>query len=236
MRVLESGGRVEWTMIEPYYEHAGITIYHGDCRDIITHVEADVVLTDTPYGLGRLTGMHKGSNDYASYDDTYENVRDVIIPTVCNIIGLFGCVVVTPGNRHAWLYPQPDSLGCFYMPAATSVQRFGNLDAQPILYYGRPHRKSGPMGHACSWKLTERAVVNGHPCPKPERAWRMLLATVSCEASVILDPFMGSGTTLVAAKELGRKAIGIEIEEKYCEIAAKRLSQEVLPFFQKGIK
>ena len=212
----------------PYYDHAGITIYHGDCRDVLPDVTADCVVTDPPYGLGVLAGIHKGSNDYASYDDTYEQVRDVIVPIVCSLIKAVSCVVLTPGNRCAWLYPQPDSIGCFFMPAATSVQRFGNLDAQPILYYGRPHRTCGPMGMPCSWRLTERAEKNGHPCPKPERAWRALVSTVTRDASVILDPFMGSGTTLRAAKDLGRRAIGIEIEERYCEIAAKRLAQERL--------
>jgi site-specific DNA-methyltransferase (adenine-specific) len=78
--------------------------------------------------------------------------------------------------------------------------------------------------------LTETTEQNGHPCPKPYSAWRWLLERCSDENTVVLDPFCGSGTTLVAAKDLGLRAIGIEIEEHYCEIAAKRLSQEVLTF------
>ena len=70
----------------PYYDHAGITIYHGDCRDVLPDVTADCVVTDPPYGLGVLAGIHEGSNDYASYDDTYEKVRDVIVPIVCSLI------------------------------------------------------------------------------------------------------------------------------------------------------
>ena len=77
--------------------------------------------------------------------------------------------------------------------------------------------------------MTERPGISGHPCPKPLKAWTWLLTKGSVESSdTILDPFMGSGTTLRAAKDLGRKAIGIEIEERYCEVAAKRMSQSVM--------
>lgn len=74
------------------------------------------------------------------------------------------------------------------------------------------------------------ATPNGHPCPKSEQWARWLIKRATDDSAVICDPFMGSGTTIKAAKDLGRSAIGIEIEEKYCEIAAKRLSQEVFDF------
>jgi site-specific DNA-methyltransferase (adenine-specific) len=76
----------------------------------------------------------------------------------------------------------------------------------------------------------EAAEKNGHPCPKPIGQWKWLVNRATVVGDSILDPFMGSGTTLRAAKDLGRKAIGIEIEERYCEIAANRLRQEVLLF------
>ena len=81
---------------------------------------------------------------------------------------------------------------------------------------------------------TEQPEKNGHPCPKPINAWKSIMCNSSLEGHTILDPFMGSGTTLRAAKDLGRKAIGIEIDEKYCEIAAKRMAQEVFCFHTEG--
>jgi site-specific DNA-methyltransferase (adenine-specific) len=110
------------------------------------------------------------------------------------------------------------------------MARGGFTTMQPILYYGKDYRAGKgalPSGKA----VTEASEKNGHPCPKPIGAWSWLLDKVSQEGETVVDPFMGSGTTLRAAKDLGRKAIGIEISEEYCEIAATRLSQEVLPLF-----
>jgi hypothetical protein len=79
-----------------------------------------------------------------------------------------------------------------------------------------------------SLTTNERPESSEHPCPKPTNAWSWLLNRASLPCEIILDPFLGSGTTAYCAKKLGRKCIGIEIEEKYCEIAAKRCSQMVL--------
>jgi DNA modification methylase len=82
------------------------------------------------------------------------------------------------------------------------------------------------------WRMVPPADVKGHPCPYPEMLPSRCIAATTMPDDTVLEPFCGSGTTLLAAKELGRRAIGIEIEERYCEIAAKRLSQEVLPLEQ----
>ena len=81
---------------------------------------------------------------------------------------------------------------------------------------------------ADSYRSTEQTEKNGHPCPKPIGQWKWLLKRTSLEGWTILDPFLGSGTTAVAAKQLGRNYIGIEISEKYCKIANDRLRQDIL--------
>jgi 16S rRNA G966 N2-methylase RsmD len=230
--------------VKPYYEdqRSGIVIYHGDCREILHHVgRVDAVITDPPYGVKgdqnsatakraawSISGSRK-KNDYGSFEDSPEYVRDVIIPAFTAALSMAKRGIVTTGNRCITMYPMPDSFGVFWQPASVGLQRWGRADAQPILYYGSFPRDARQIpGTSCSYRLTESPEINGHPCPKPIDAWKKLVLVASLENETILDPFMGSGTTLIAAKNLGRKAIGIELEEKYCEIAAKRLSQEVL--------
>ena len=96
----------------------------------------------------------------------------------------------------------------------------------PILYYGRDWR-AGKCARPTGRQVTERAEDNGHPCPKPLKAWTWLVDKVTPEGDTVLDPFCGYGTTLIAALETGRKAVGVEIEERYCELAARRCSQEM---------
>jgi DNA modification methylase len=216
----------------PYYEQDGIIIYNADCRDVLPLVDVadSLVLTDPPYGINGAKGLggQRARGDYAGgFDDTSEYIQSVVVPVITWFIANAKCVVVTPGNAHFSAYPQPDSFGVFYQPAAVGLQPFGNVDAQPILYYGTAG--GGRMGKPCSYVLTESPERNGHPCPKPFNAWRRLLATVARPGQCVVDPFMGSGTTLVAAKRMGHRAVGIELEERYCEIAAKRLAQGALP-------
>lgn len=221
-------------MIKPYYEEPDITIYHGDCRDILPHLgSVDLVLTDPPYGIGKMVSgtmsnarLHK--TKYASFIDSEDYVKSVCIPAIEKCLMISKRMILTPGSRCLKFYPQWDSFGVFYAPANVSMQRWGSGDCWPILYYGKPY-DIGKKIHKCSYVLTEPPSSKFHPCAKPIKIWKKILETRSQTTDIILDPFMGSGTTLRAAKDLGRKAIGIEIEEKYCEIAVRRLRQEVLP-------
>ena len=218
----------------PYYDHAGITIYHADCRDVIGELEADVVVTDPPFGIDGGVGSNRrrGRGDYQAtgWEDTPAYIRDVCVPVLVELIDGVGRVVFTPGTNHLadYVAMRPTkTIGCFWTPAAPGFTAWGYSTFTPILYYGsdpRAGKGQSPNGR----KVLERSEGVAHPCPKPYPAWRWLVDKASLEGETVLDPFMGSGTTLVAAKNLGRKAIGIEIEERYCEIAAERLAQEVM--------
>ena len=219
---------------KPYYDHAGITIYHGDCREILPLLpKVDLVLTDPPYGVNGGSGTkgiarsHK--HCYLSIPDSPEWVKAEVIPRFCECLEICERAIVTPGSIVFCSYPQPDSFGSLVQWACVGMQKWGRADSQPIFYYGR-YPRVGKTISFCSFNSTRPPEDNGHPCPKPIGVWKSLLSKGSLEGETVLDPFMGSGTTLRAAKDLGRKAIGIEIEEKYCEIAAKRMSQEVFDF------
>lgn len=221
--------------MKPYYEHAGITIYHGDCREVLPTLteKVDLVLTDPPYGInlgvaersGKM--MKHGNSSYTLFDDTPDYVQRTVVPVIEECIGLATRVAVTSGIRNMFLYPNPTTVWVLHWPNGAGLGRWSAFNCwQPVLLYGDGPKRVGSIPD--TFTTTEQAERNGHPCPKPLRLWSKLLAAVSCEGELILDPFMGSGTTLRAAKDLGRRAIGIEIEERYCEIAAKRLAQEVL--------
>jgi site-specific DNA-methyltransferase (adenine-specific) len=222
--------------VTPYYSEDGITIYHGDCREILPTFpdkSFDLVLTDPPYGIngGRGgTSKKRGRGNYVgaftAEMDTAEYVAEAIVPIVKECLRRSRSGIVTPGNKNLCLYPQPDGFGVMFQPQGSGAQRWGWVDGQPIFYYGVSPTQGIPPLTACSFRVTASdETKNGHPCPKPLSFWKKLLEKGSRSGELVLDPFMGSGTTLVAAKQLGRKAVGIEIEEKYCEIAVKRLAQ-----------
>jgi site-specific DNA-methyltransferase (adenine-specific) len=219
---------------EPYFQDEHCTIYHGDCRELLPDLSADVIITDPPYGVefeGKQTKSTKRRGQgYLSLVDSAEYVTDVVVPLVQSWVDQGMRIILTPGSRNMFAYPKPDAVGTIFFPAGAGFGRWGFTCSQPIFYYGRdPYLATGQGQRPDSFASTESAPDNGHPCPKPINTMRWLVTKGSLPGETILDPFMGSGTTLRAAKDLGRKAIGIEIEERYCEIAAKRLQQSVLP-------
>ena len=190
--------------MQPYYSHAGITIYHGDCRDILPHVTADVVVTDPPYpGL--------------DYEWAYVPIETLTLPRT---------------GWYFWMQPPvlfPLPFTAMHVWSKSNVYLGDKETWEAIYEVGGKRVGSVIRDGAINCDISAQMlgdIFYKHPTQKPARLMRKLIART---VGMILDPFMGSGTTLVAAKQLGRKAIGIEIEERYCEIAVKRLAQEVLP-------
>lgn len=213
-----------------YYKDDYATIYLGKSQEIIPNIKEkiDLVLTDPPYGINGGAGTRsrdraKGKYSEDLFEDTPENVKNVIVPIVELCIKKFGRVILTPGFNNIFYYPKPISFGCFYQPATVGLQHWGFCDSQPIFYYGKsPY--SGRACYPCSYMVNEKPFCKLHPCSKPLNIWKkMLLSGSSSTEDTVLDPFGGAGTTAVAAKELGRKSIIIECNEKYCELAARSL-------------
>jgi site-specific DNA-methyltransferase (adenine-specific) len=221
-------------MTQPYYDHGGITIYHGDCREVLP-LDADLVLTDPPYGIawqqhgGGKTGKSRGMRKHAPIiGDGDVALRDEVLTRLADkpaaVFGSFRAPF-PPGVIQVLIYRKTPDAGL-----VGSVTGF-RTDVEPIFLVGpwptarKPH-SSAVLASRIGLQIL--AAPGLHPHAKPADVLGKLLHAMP--AGTVLDPFMGSGTTLRAAKDLGRKAIGIEIEERYCEIAARRLEQEVLDF------
>jgi DNA modification methylase len=194
----------------------GITLYLGDCREILPTLDnIDAVVTDPPYGVGI---------EYGLIEDTEDFVISTVIPVIETCRLLAKRVILTSGIKHLFHYPKPTHIGSIYYPCGSGLNSWGFTCWQPILYYGKdPYGGSGSKPD--SFSATDGAEKIDHPCPKPIGQMRKILARSTLLGELICDPFMGSGTTGVAAIELGRKFVGIEIEQKYFDISCKRISQ-----------
>lgn len=207
----------------PYYQDGMVTIYCGDCREILpTLGPVDVVITDPPYGINHSSAHGASWANTSIAGDADTSLRDAVLGPFSNVAA-FG-TWKTP--------PLPGTVTCLVWDKGPA---FGMGDlAVPwkpsweLVYI----KGSGWSGRRDEGVLRGKIVVSWesrgrlHPHEKPADILQRIIT--KAREGTVLDPFMGSGTTLVAAKNLGRKAIGIEIEERYCEIAAKRCSQEVL--------
>jgi site-specific DNA-methyltransferase (adenine-specific)/modification methylase len=205
------------------------TLYLGDCLEILPTLGlVDALVTDPPYGvaLGDCKNNNRERNGYESFSDTPEYVAASVVPAVMMALAIAKRGLLTPGIRNMWCYPKPKHVGSIYYPAAAGCNSWGFSCWQPIFFYGNdPHGGKGSKPD--SFQSTEAAEANGHPCPKPIRQMIWMLNRASLAHETILDPFMGSGTTGVAAIQLGRKFIGIEREPKYFKIACERIEQAV---------
>lgn len=217
-------------MKKAYYDHKGITIYHGDCKEILPELpKMGLILTDPPYNAKNI-GPNKRVYEGMVMQLPEEEYKKFCFDWFKIANG--SRIVFTPGIANTHFYPQPKWQLCWHKPASVSFNRMGGFNAwEPIFVYGETKKvKLGQDYILANTMNFNKGPEKNHPCPKPIRLWNYLVMKFSTEEETVLDPFLGSGTTLWCCKDLGRKGVGIEIEEKYCEIAAKRLSQEVFDF------
>lgn len=206
--------------MKPYYSERGIEIYLGDCREILPQLDkVDLVLTDPPYGLGRK--LHDGGTWSTNpiYDAmTKWDIAPVDNALLLSVVALGGHAIVWGGNY----FTLPPSRCWLSWKKINSVQTMADIELAWTNFDANARQFE---------EIVNSDGKRGHPTQKPLSlmAWCIAQADRNEGATqTILDPFMGSGTTLRAAKDLGRSAIGIEICEAYCEIAVQRLRQEVL--------
>lgn len=204
------------TLPTPYYQDDAVQIFHGDCRELLPLMpKVDLVLTDPPYGVAKAEWDAVALWDWLPLAARCASKSLAIMPGIANLSALPSEV---EGQIYRWMF----SIRIINSTTRGAIG-FGNWIACAI------YSREGVSVYSCDQDATEIAIrgeMPEHPSPKPYAAMRWLVARLP--GDTILDPFMGSGTTLRAAKDLGRKAIGIEIEERYCEIAAKRMAQTVM--------
>lgn len=224
----------------PYYQDSAVTIFHGDCRDILPQLRADFVVTDPPYNAGKNYG--ETTNDRREWPEWVAWLDELMALAAAPEALMF---LSQTAYRHYIRHSSRnvDWSAIWFKPLSMAVCAAPFMPHyEHIVYFGA--RKKGQRRHADGTFVkhsdpgfgSDVFTANvehgkprmGHPTPKPLVLMRDIISRIE-QDSVILDPFMGRGTTLRAAKDLGRKAIGIEINESYCERAAEWMSQAVLP-------
>jgi hypothetical protein len=216
-------------MTAPYYQDDLVTLYHGDCREVTAWLEADVLVTDPPYGRAWKSGQFSNARKPAETQITGDHsaaARDDILAMWGDRPALvFGSWRVTRprkvNNRLIWHKAAnlPGMRTQAWFAADEEIYQIGTG------FTGKPEQNVLVTHERRDGAAGEVARV-GHPTPKPVGLMERLIA--KCPSGVVADPFTGSGSTLLAAKTLGRTAIGVEIDERYCEIAARRLAQDTL--------
>lgn len=232
----------------PYYQRDGITIYHGDAIDFIRDLpDVDAVVTDPPYGIinkfgtSTLYGKRTMQFGFDQPDGTMERVAEIvdIAAAKAKALHLF-CDpdhygnIATQVRKHGYTVkpwarvkkcPPPPMPGNWW-PSAFELAMYAY---RPGAWFGDQSGKRCNVYACDGYRHGIRADEKvDHPTQKWLPMIEYIVNTIVPKGGSCVDPFMGSGTTLVAARNCGRQAIGIEVEERYCEIAAKRLSQGVL--------
>lgn len=206
----------------PYYQDDYVTIYHGDCRGILPSLEHSSAIVTDPVWPNATVALVGAENPVALFSEMWQacvSPQRAAVQIGCDTPPWFLSCITLPFFRHCWL----------------EVARVGYkgrllMTGDVALLFGEPP-KSQPGKHVIPGKYIDAdssGKQSDHPCPRKLNHVLWLIKWWCEQQDVVVDPFMGSGTTLRAAKNLGHQAIGIEIEERYCEMAAGRMAQEML--------
>ena len=184
----------------------------------------DLALLDPPYNVGKDYGGH---NDEMPIDEYAKWCRTWFaeLQRICK------CILITPsrGKMSMWIseVAAPYDILCWYKPNSCTNGHASKLMVwEPIFVYGKPYKR--PSHDFYHVSISVQRGVGNHPCPKSLKLFKKILLDFTNEGDKIIDPFLGSGTTAVAAKYLGRKCLGIEKNKDYCEISKLRLQQDLL--------
>lgn len=233
----------------PYYSQDNLTIYHGDAREILPSLGSGIarlILTDPPYNVSEddadikdLHGnaVYGGQRDFGQWDREWDPM-DLLVPAE-RLLYTGGSLIAFCSDWLLSHYKQYDLLKSrgtmvwdkvnappSYRPGYMSYTEWIvwlQKPGAPIVWNG-----GGAVSNILRFNRCSGGERTAHPTQKPLDLIENLMARHSHKGDLIIDPYMGSGTTLRAAKNLGRRAIGIELDERWCELAAKRLGQDVL--------
>lgn len=219
-------------MTEPYYQDDQVTLYCGDCLEIDAWLKADVLVTDPPYGMAFQSG-HRAESFAPISGDKDTTVRDDALTQWAHT-----------GQRQraaacfgTWRANRPDGVKQVLIwnkrgvgPGMGDLSMAFGSSHEEIYLIGEWRKRATRRGSVITTESSPSELTTriGHPTPKPVGLMEILIE--AAPVGVIADPFAGGGSTLVAARNLGRNAIGVEVEERYCDLIAKRLDQLAFDF------
>ena len=210
-----------------YYEDEFVELHHGDCRAIRGWTLADVLVTDPPYGIAWKKGENRKAKSKAHagiQNDGDTSARDEVLEMwgdrPAAVFGSWRAPKLA-NVKQTLVWRKPVDAG-----VVGSVTGFRN-DTELIFLTGKWPKRNASSSSVLTTDVGMHSYLNGHPHAKPVA---VMSALINATSGVIADPFAGSGATLIAARNLGRKVIGVELEEKYCELIVKRLSQQAFDF------